>query len=136
MSATPIAPPSKLPNLYQVQGHGLHVTYSTSSIEGKSHLTYQDAHQTLQFTGSQIRSVPTDIGTLVTVTIQMTVDTGSTTFSLMLPAVNLEFSSQAHIKTFGVTTIHKFSVVPALRQGQTELYTVCDFSGTVSSVKF
>ncbi|HEV2963545.1 MAG TPA: hypothetical protein VG649_17090 [Candidatus Angelobacter sp.] len=136
MSTTPAAPPSKLPNLYQLHGHGLHVTYSLSGIDGKPHFTYQDAHQTLQFQGPDIRSVSTDIGTLVTVTIRMTIDTGSTTFSLMVPGVNLEFSSQAQIKTFGVTTIHKFSVVPAFRQGQTQLYSLTELSGTAAAVKF
>jgi hypothetical protein len=66
----------------------------------------------------------------------MTVDTGSTSFSLMVPTVNLGASSQAHIKTFGITTIHKFSIVPIFRQGQTELYTIHELSGTASFVAF
>jgi len=136
VSTTPTIPTTKQPNLYQVQGHGLHVTYSTSGIDGKPHFTYQDAHQTLQFSGPQIRTVDTGIGTLVTVTIRMTVDTGSTSFSLMVPTVNLGASSQAHINTFGVTTTHKFSLVPAFNQGQTELYTVTALSGTASFVVF
>ncbi|HEV2989010.1 MAG TPA: hypothetical protein VG759_11245 [Candidatus Angelobacter sp.] len=135
MSTTP-ATPAKQPNLYQLQGHGLHITYSTSGIDGKPHFTYQDAHQSLQFSGSEIRTASTEIGTLVTVTIRRTIDTGSTSFSLMVPTVNLGNANQVHIKTFGVTTIHKFSVVPAFNQGQTELYTLTDLSGTASFVVF
>src|SRR5436853_7639761 len=120
MSSTPATPATKEPSLYQLQGHGLHVTYSTSGIDGKPHFAYQDAHQSLQFSGSQIRSVPTEIGALVTVTIRKTVDSGSTSFSLMVPTVNLGASNQSHIRTFGITTIHKFSIVPALNQVQTE----------------
>ena len=66
------------PNLYQLSGKHLNITYSTSGIDGKPHFSYQDLQQTLNFTGDQIRSVETEIGTLVTVTIRMTVDTGGT----------------------------------------------------------
>src|ERR1700686_226513 len=77
------------PNHYQLQGDHLHVTYSTTSFGGKPQLSYQDASQSLNFTGDQIRKAPTEIGTLVTVTIHLPVDSGSTSFTLLVPAVNL-----------------------------------------------
>src|SRR5262249_4278839 len=58
------------PNLYQLQGKHLHVSYSTSGFDGRPHFTYQDAHQNLNFAGDDIRTVQTEIGTLVTVTIR------------------------------------------------------------------
>jgi hypothetical protein len=57
------------PNLYQLKGHGLHVTYSTSSIDGRPRLSYQDTHQMHSFVGDEIRTDPSEIGTLVTVTL-------------------------------------------------------------------
>jgi hypothetical protein len=125
------------PNMYQLTGGHLHVTYSTTSINGKPHFTYEDGNQTLSFTGDQIRQTKTEIGTLVSVTIHMTVDSGSTAFSLLVPTVNLtSLSSPATIHTIGITTAHRFSVVPAANQGQTELYTTTELSGTASVVVF
>lgn len=125
------------PNMYQLSGGHLHVTYSTTSINGKPHFSYQDGSQTLSFTGNQIRQTKTEIGTLVSVTIHMTVDSGSTEFSLLVPTVNLSSpSSPAQIHTCGITTAHRFSVVPAANQGQTELYTTTELSGTASVVLF
>jgi len=102
------------PNRYQLSGGHLHVTYTTTDKTGQPHLSYQDGNQTHSFTGNQIRETKTEMGTLVSVTIRMTVDTGSTSFTLLVPNVNLVSpSSPAQVKTYGITTVHRFSVVPA-----------------------
>ena len=124
------------PNLYQLHGHHLHITYSTSSIDGKPRLLYHDPFQTLQFSGDQIRTLDSEIGTLVTVTTRLTPDFGSTSFTLMVPQVNLEQSSESHVNTFGVTTFHRSSIAPQLDLGQKEQYTVAELSGTASLVAF
>jgi hypothetical protein len=128
--------PVKSPDLYQLRGAQLHITYSTTSFVGKPSFVYQDATQTLTFEGDQIRTVATEIGTLVTVTLRMTTDSGSTSFTLLVPRVNLGSSHQAPIHTEGITTLHRFSVVPAFNQGQTELYTVTPLTGTASFIDF
>ena len=130
------SPSTTIPNLYRLHGHHLHITYSTSGIDGKPHFQYHDPFQTLQFSGAEIRTLASEIGTLVTVTIRLTVDTGSTSFTLVVPQVNLDQSNHAHITTFGVTALHRFSVVPAFNEGQTELYTVTKLSGTAAFVAF
>src|SRR5947209_62466 len=92
------------PDLYQVHGGGIHVTYSTTGIDGKPHFNYQDAHGTHNFSGDQINVAKTPIGDLVTVTIRLTVDAGSTTFSLLVPTVNLTGPGHAApISTEGIT---------------------------------
>jgi hypothetical protein len=121
---------------YILSGCDLHITYLSTGPDGRPRLQYQDGVQVLHFTGDQIRLVTLDIGTLVTVTIRLTVDTGSTSFTLVLPQVNLGPLNEAQIKTFGVTTVHRFSVVPELNRGQTELYTVTELSGTEAVVPF
>jgi hypothetical protein len=80
--------------------------------------------------------VDTEIGTLVTVTIFKTIDSGSTSFTLIVPRVNLDQATSVPIFTEGITTLHRFSIVPALNHGQTELYTVVHLTGTASSVEF
>ena len=128
--------PIKAPDMYELHGGQLHITYSTTSFAGKPVFVYQDATQTLTFEGDKIRTVSTEIGTLVTVTIRMTIDTGSTTFTLLVPSVNLGPSNHAAIRTEGITTIHRFSIIPLFNQGQTELYSVTPLTGTASFVDF
>lgn len=125
-----------VPNLYRLHGHNLQVTYSTSGFDGKPHLQYHDAFQTLHFAGDQIRTLSTEIGTLVTVTIRITVDTGSTVFTMLVPPVNLEAGNTVEITTYGITTIRRFSIVPEFNQGQIDSYTVTELRGTAAHVVF
>ncbi len=121
------------PDVYRLHGHELHVVYMPVGAGGLTHFSYQDAVQTLNFTGDQVRTLDTEIGTLVSVTIRMTVDTGSTEFSVLIPTVNLGPTKTAHIETEGITTIHRFSLIPSLMQGQTELYSCKHLTGTADS---
>jgi hypothetical protein len=67
------------------------VDYETSSLIGQPtlNLTQPPGHPIRHFAGSQIRTLNTEIGILVTVTTQLTVDTGSTSFSVLIPAITL-----------------------------------------------
>jgi hypothetical protein len=124
------------PNLYNLRGKDVHVVYSTSGIDGRPHFEYQDAAQTLQFTGDDIRTVKTDIGTLVTVSIRRTVDTGYTSFSVLLPEVNLADGTQCPIGAEGIRIVHRFSAIPRFNVGQRDNYTSIRLTGTASFVLF
>jgi hypothetical protein len=136
--STPVntAASSKTPTQYILHGHGVRVTFSTTSFDGTARFDYHDNHRTHAFVGDEIRTVQTEIGMLVSVTIQLTVDSGSTSFSLLVPTVNLGNSTSAQISTIGITTHHKFSIVPSLNLGQTEMYTVTQLAGTAEAVDF
>ena len=131
-----MATPFVTPNLYQLSGNTVHVTYSTSGIDGKPHFHYQDSQHNLNFTGDEIRTVECDLGTVVSVTIQRTIDSGSTSFSVLIPRINLNSGETGHIRTDGILTIHRFSIVPALNHGQLDLYTVTRLRGTAQQVAF
>jgi hypothetical protein len=122
------------PNLFEVSGSGIHVTYSTTSLTGKPLFNYHDAFQVKNFSGDEIQTAETLLGKLVTVFLIRTIDSGSTTFTLLVPSVNLPASNSANIITEGITTLHKFRIPPL--QGQTELYTVYRLHGTASFVLF
>lgn len=124
-------------NMFNLAGGGLHVSYSTSGIDGKPHLTYQDGFRSLNFAGNEVRTVECDLGTVISVTIVRTVDAGSTSFSLLLPRVNLlaPFSSIS-VSTEAVSTHHGFSVIPAFNHGQRDFYEVTPLHGTASNVAF
>lgn len=71
---------------------------------------------------------------MVSVTILPTVGTGSTTFTVLLPRVNLPtppaLPTLVPVTTEGVTAVHRFSVFPPLQHGQREFYTVTPLQGT------
>jgi len=137
MSAAPTAQAFTAPDHYQLSGGGISITYLPIGAGGLGHLQYQDSLRTLNFSGDQIRTVEVpDIGSIVSVTLIMTVDSGSTTFSVLIPKTTLQskVGSSAHIRTEGITTVHRFSLLPAANLGQDELYTVTSLHGTASDV--
>ena len=118
------------PNLYQLQGDHLHITFSPSGFDGKPYFTYHDAHQALNFSGNAIRTTNTEFGALVSVTIGLGIGGRSTVFTLVAPAVALIATSHAPLKTFGITTIQEIGI------GQTQVYAATELSGAASIVKF
>ncbi len=83
------------------------VDYETTSFVGQPTLNLsQGPSPTVpirHFAGSQIRTCKMEIGTLVTVTTQVTIDTGSTSFSILIPAITLTAISDH--KTFATDAI-------------------------------
>ena len=122
------------PNVYQLAGGGIHVSFRTEGFRAPF-FTYQDTHRTLTFTGDQVRIVEVpDLGTVVSVTLLLTPDAGSTTFSVLLPKVNLptRLGASEPVRTKGITTVHRFSIAPQFDVGQRETYTSVRLKGTAS----
>lgn len=128
--------PPRVPNFYQVSGDGITVTYSTSSFLGGPHFQYQQGTINRTFSGSEIQvtDVPL-LGTVVSVLISLTVDSGSTSFSLLIPRVNLGTSMAVDITTLGISTEHKFSIVGPIAP-QSDLYTPHVMTGKARMVFF
>jgi hypothetical protein len=124
------------PNLYVLSGGGIHVTYTTSGFDGQPHFTYTSPFVTHTFTGNQIKTEPCVLGTLVSVTILHTVDSGSTTFTVLIPRINLNQGEALAITTEGITTHHRFSIFPAAMHGQLDTYGVVTLTGTAQHVVF
>jgi hypothetical protein len=120
----------QIPNLYQLRGDHLHITYSPSGFDGRKYFTYHDAKQMLNFRGDAVRIANAEFGTLVSVTLASNARNQSTEFTLVVPVVKLFASTQAQVKTFGITTIQEIGI------DQTQLYTVTELSGTASIVQF
>lgn len=125
------------PNLYELRGDKLQVTYSTTSIAGQPLFTFQQGRKTLNFKKSEIRNTKTPIGTLVTVLIETVPDLKTVTFSLVLPDVNMHQSTKVNIKTIGILTTSKTSIGgPHLVKGAVQAYKVVALSGTAKTVPF
>jgi hypothetical protein len=124
------------PDLYHLTGSHIHITYTTSSVDGKPTMTYQDPYQGMSFSDDEIRTVECDLGTLVSVTLRMSVDAGSTSLSVFIPRVRIEQGTLAAIHTECVTTVHRFSVIPSFKLGQLDTYSVVPLHGTAQYAVF
>jgi hypothetical protein len=95
------------PNRYVLQSSdgNTKVDYETSSFIGQPTLNLMQGPggPIRHFTGSQIRTRNAEIGTLVTVTTQLTIDAGSTSFSVLIPAISL--TAMSDHKTFATEAI-------------------------------
>jgi len=118
------------PELYQLGSGQLQVSYTASGTDGQPQFTYVDGQQRLDFEGDEIRTSACALGTLVTVPLRVTVDSGSTTFTLIVPNVNLDTRDSAPVATQGITTAHDFSVLRNADEGQNDRYTFTALSGT------
>ena len=122
--------PNNVPNVYQLAGDEIQITYTVSNSNGQPQLDYQDAQGSRTFTGNQVRSEQSPLGTLVTVFLVQTVDTGSTTLTLAVPGVNLGTTTEQPIETFAVVTSNLFSILEMHTPRQTQVYQVCSLQGT------
>jgi hypothetical protein len=84
------------------------VEYETSSFIGQPILNLTQGPGPIRhFVGSQIRTVATEVGTLVTVTTHLTIDTGSTSFSVLIPSITLaNLSDHKTFATEAIVTSH------------------------------
>ncbi|MBV8613671.1 MAG: hypothetical protein JOY66_07830 [Acetobacteraceae bacterium] len=121
------------PTIWTLAGGGIQVRFSTAG----PNLHYQDPHEVRDFVGQEIRLTEvSDLGVLVSVTLRLTVDSGSTSFTLLLPRVNLPappaLPAAVPVETDGITTVHHLSLVPAFQHGQQDTYTVTQLRGTAA----
>lgn len=127
--------PIESPNLYLLQGDGRTVNLATSGFDGRPHLSYHDSHRSLSFSGDEITFEGTSPGTLVTVILQSIPDLGDTTFTILVPLVNVTGTPNAFIHTLGITSMHRTTFL-GLGRGQLTSYHVSHLSGSASQVQF
>jgi len=121
-------------NLFELSDDDIRVTYSSSSFAGSPLFSYRDSSINRQFRGEEIRSVETEIGKLLTVTIEQIPDLRTVTFTLVLPAVTvLSRSAGTHIQVPGIKTATYTTIAgPAL--GPEKTYSLVNLRGTAQVV--
>jgi hypothetical protein len=123
------------PNLFTLTGRDLTVSLTLSGIDGKPHFSYHDSHQAKEFSGDDITIEETALGTLASVVIVTTVDAGYTSFTLLLPRVNLIGATSHAIHTLGITATHR-TTIAGLGHGQLTNYHSSHLHGSASQVQF
>lgn len=137
MSAT-VVKQIQNPNLFELRGQFTQITYSTTSIDGTPRLSYQKLGTNLNFSGDEIRVVETEIGNLVTVTIETVPDLRTVTLTVLIPTINLpEGDTETSIDTKAIVTTKRTSIGgPSLVEGQLQTYRVFTLRGRASFVFF
>lgn len=125
------------PNLFDLAGGHTTVTYTTTGIAGKPTFSYDDGVRQVAATGTDIRTKATEIGTLVTVDLDVVADGPTTTVSLLLPTVNLAGATERPLRTIAVVTVSKSTIGgPGLVVGQVQSCTTTRLRGTARLVIF
>ena len=122
------------PNEYLLRNPEVEVNYLTSGFQNQPYFTYNDGRQILTLKGSEVRVTDTEIGTLVSVTIQPAVDTGSTSYSVLIPVINLaDRATPERFHTVGARTVHKTALLLPTT-GPRETYHIDHLEGTARAV--
>src|SRR2546421_10658113 len=92
-------------NLFEVAGGATSVTYATTGIAGQPSFHFRDADHDVNAEGTGIRTKKTELGTLVTIDVDIVADGPSTTATLVLPTVKLGDQTELKLRTLVIITI-------------------------------
>jgi len=131
---TPKAQQSE-PNLYELTGYDTQVTYSTTGITGQPQLSFKNKVFNKNFTGGEIRTEDSELGKLVSVTLKPSVDTGTTSMTLLVPSVALGNQTSQPLHTLCIISVHTGPIAPG-HVGARRTYESVALNGTAKLVKF
>jgi len=127
---------SRQPNQFDLTGGGVSVSYATTSITGQPLLSYRDADHDVQASGDDIRTRKTELGTLVTVDLDVVLDGPTTTATLVVPTVNLGDAGERKLRTVVLVTTHASTIGgPGLVVGQVQRSRATAVRGTARAVQ-
>jgi hypothetical protein len=121
-------------NLFELSGDSIHVTYSATSILGGPIFSYRDNQFSNSFRGEEIRIQDSELGQLITVTLETIPDLRTVTFSLVLPIVTvMPQSAGISIEVPGLTVTNPTTIAGPLL-GPQKLYSLVRLKGTVQFI--
>jgi hypothetical protein len=124
------------PNLFTLHGrHGLQVTLSLSSLTGEPRFSYHDGVQAVQRAGDEVAFEDTGLGRLATIELSSIPDLGRTTFTLIVPAVNLLGAVSHAVETLGLWTVRR-TTIAGPPHGQSTTTRSARLRGNADQVQF
>lgn len=122
-------------NTFELSGKSIHVSYSSTSFAGVPTLSYRDNRLSRSFSGQEIHVEDTEIGQLVSVTLEAIADGDRVTFSLALPIVTLPNGPGIQITVPGLTVTNP-DTIAGPPPGPQKLYSIVTMKGTVQFFEF
>ncbi len=134
LAQTPTAAPIFTANTFTLRNRRIAVTYSATSITGQPLVYFKDRQHEVSARGEDIRQVETEIGTLVTFTLEPDADAGGLLFTLVVPrAVLASPVAEQTVVTQGFYT--RSRLPPRLRASvQLQTYEPAELRGSASFV--
>jgi hypothetical protein len=136
-SVQPISVPASeplVPNQFELLGRGISVTFSSTSFSGQPLLHYQDGCHEVNARGEDIRQVETELGTLVTITLEPDADAGELLLTVLIPRARLAgVGSDVRIATEAILTRSRLPRGPA-SSAQLQMYMVVALRGRATFV--
>lgn len=131
------SPTNLQPNLFELQGYDIQITYSTTSITGVPQLSYVRGEISRAFSGDEIQLAEAGFGQSVTVLLQNgAADEPIESLTVLLPIVQLSPQLQPlSIQTVGILSRRSVFVNPAT-PGQLQTYNSLSLYGTAQLVNF
>jgi hypothetical protein len=122
-------------NLFELSCDETQLTFSTSSFAGPPQLSYHGPEGDFSFSGDEIDSQATKLGTEVTVTLDSVPDLHTITLTLLLPSFKLDADGESEFETLAIkTTNHTTIAGPPVGPGQS--YEAIRLHGVAKSVAF
>jgi hypothetical protein len=122
-------------NLFELSCDGTSINYSTSSISGKPLLHYNGPEGELSFSGDEIDTAATALGTEVTVTLATVPDLHTITCTLLLPSFRLPGDGESSFETLAIKTTRHTSIAGP-PEGAGQSYESLALHGVAKSVDF
>jgi len=88
-------------NKYVLHGNGIQIDYTIGGNPGFTALSFTEGGMTKNFKPTEITTDYTGLGTLVSVAIVRSIDTGGTRFGFFLPEVQTNMGQQVPVTTIG-----------------------------------
>lgn len=122
-------------NLFELTCTDTQITYSTTSIAGTPQFSYSGPKGDHSFSGDEIATRDSALGTEVTVTLETVPDLHTITLTVLIPPIRLPEDNEASFETIGIfTTNHTTIAGPPEGAGQT--YEAITLDGVARSVSF
>lgn len=130
-----MAQAARTANHFELRCGETRITYSTTSFVGPPHLSYVGAHGRHNFSGAEIATRRTALGTEVSVTLENIPDLQAITLTVLIPAFRLPSSNEVGFQTLGIfTTTHTTIFGPP--EGPAQTYEAITLHGAAASVDF
>jgi hypothetical protein len=89
-------------NKFVLTHHQIEVDYTVGISPGLTALTYKDGAEVKTFKSNEITTNDTALGSLVSIPLLLTVDTGGERFGFLLPQIDVARGQTTDFKTVGV----------------------------------
>ena len=92
------------PNTYEFGGDGTQITYSTTGSDGKPTFSYSGPKGEHSFSGDEIQTLDSALGTEVTVTLEDVADLHVITLTLLVPEMWIAPHAGQEVRTMAIVT--------------------------------